>query len=34
MNWPSLGMISHIKRSIPDLRSTKHQPLDNKCGKH
>lgn len=28
-------MISHIKRSIPDLRSIKHQPLENKespCG--
>lgn len=28
-------MITHIKRSIPDLRSIKHQPLENKespCG--
>uniref|UniRef100_A0A336LKW6 CSON009168 protein n=1 Tax=Culicoides sonorensis TaxID=179676 RepID=A0A336LKW6_CULSO len=25
------GMISHVKRSIPDLRSFKHQPLENQC---
>lgn len=24
-------MITHIKRSIPDLRSVKHQPLENSC---
>ncbi|XP_058836587.1 potassium voltage-gated channel subfamily H member 7 isoform X8 [Topomyia yanbarensis] len=26
------GMMSHIKRSIPDLRSNKHQPLTSTCG--
>lgn len=27
------GIVSQIKRSIPDLRSGRHQPLDNRFGK-